>query len=114
MLWLQGEADANAAGLAEHERNLLGLVDDLRADFADPDLPFVACTIGEMAKESKRADKAAMNRILLALPARRESTACVDARDVTSHIGDEVHFDTAAQDEIGRRFARAMTALLGK
>jgi hypothetical protein len=32
-------------------------------------------------------------------------TACVDARDLKTHIGDAVHFDTAAQNEIGRRFA---------
>jgi hypothetical protein len=32
-------------------------------------------------------------------------TACVDARDLKTHIGDSVHFDTAAQNEIGKRFA---------
>jgi hypothetical protein len=46
-----------------------------------------------------------MNRILLALPSHRPLTGCVDARDLTTHIGDSVHFDTAAQNEIGRRFA---------
>jgi len=46
-----------------------------------------------------------MNRLLLSLPQKRPHTACVDARDLKTHIGDHVHFDTAAQEEIGRRYA---------
>jgi hypothetical protein len=114
VLWLQGEANANSAGLAIHEAKLLKLVDDLRADLAQPDLPFLACTIGEMGDPTKLADKAAMNQILLALPAKRPATACVDARDLKTHIGDSVHFDTAAQNEIGRRFATQLHALRAK
>jgi hypothetical protein len=30
-----------------------------------------------------------------------------------THIGDQVHFDTAAQEEIGRRYAAAYLALAG-
>ena len=73
VLWLQGEANANAAGLAVHEAKLLKLVDDLRADLAQPDLSFIACTIGELGNASTLADKAAMNQILLALPSKRAS-----------------------------------------
>ena len=112
VLWLQGEANANAAGLAVHEGKLLALVDDLRSDLGEPSLPFVACTIGEMGAASTLAEKVAMNGILLTLPTKRASTACVDARDVKTHIGDSVHFDTAAQTEIGRRFAEKMRELL--
>jgi len=108
VLWLQGEANANTAGLAVHESKLLKLIDDLRADLALPDLPFIACTIGEMGDASQLADKAAMNQLLLALPSKRAHTACVDARDLKTHIGDSVHFDTPAQSEIGKRFAAKM------
>jgi len=110
-LWLQGEANANPDGLAVHETKLLKLVDDLRADLALPDLPFIACTIGEMGDAAKLGGKAAMNKILLDLPSKRPHTACVDARDLKTHIGDSVHFDTAAQNEIGRRFAEKHAAL---
>jgi hypothetical protein len=114
VLWLQGEANANAAGLAVHEAKLLKLVDDLRADLSQPDLPFIACTIGEMGGASKTADKIAMNQLLLDLPSKRAHTACVDARDVKTHIGDSVHFDTAAQTEIGKRFAAKLNELHAK
>ncbi|MCX8496756.1 MAG: sialate O-acetylesterase [Akkermansiaceae bacterium] len=114
VLWVQGEANANAAGLAVHEAKLLKLVDDLRADLAQPDLPFIACTIGEMGDirdENNLADAQAMNQILLALSSKRASTACVDARDLHTHIGDRLHYDTAAQNEIGKRFAAKLKEL---
>jgi hypothetical protein len=110
-LWLQGEANANPEGLAVHEGKLLKLVDDLRADLGAPDLPFIACTIGEMGDSAKLADKAKMNQLLLDLPSKRPHTACVDARDLKTHIGDNVHFDTAAQNEIGKRFAAKYSEL---
>ena len=53
-----------------------------------------------------------MNRLLLSLPEKRAHTACVDARDLKGNIGDNVHFDTAAQEEIGRRFAEKYFALV--
>ncbi len=114
VLWLQGEADAKPEGLSVHEAKLLKLVDDLRADLSQPDLPFIACTIGEMGDASKLADKAAMNQILLDLPSKRPITACIDSRELKSHIGDSVHFDTPAQNEIGRRYAAKINELLTK
>lgn len=110
-LWLQGEADATDERLPVYEAKLLKLVDDLRADLALPDLPFIACTIGEMSPDGAGRRKADMNRLLLSLPTKRRNTACVDARDLKTHIGDNVHFDTAAQNEIGRRYAQKYRAL---
>ncbi len=104
-LWLQGEADATDARFPGHEEKLLRLVDDLRADLGEAKLPFIACTIGEMRADGDGRRNADMNRLLLSLPQKRPHTACVDARDLKTHIGDHVHFDTAAQEEIGRRYA---------
>ena len=116
-LWLQGEADATTAGLAAHEAKLLKLVDELRADLGIPDLPFLVCTIGEMKQPGDDAEriqmKAEMNRLLLSLSTKRPHMDCVDARALTTHLGDFVHFDTAAQNEIGRRYARRFLALSG-
>lgn len=104
-LWLQGEADAKPEALPDHKTALLRTIADLRADLGLPDLPFIACTIGELAEPDRLSDKAAMNAILLALPGACRGTACVDARDLKGHIGDRVHFDAASQTEIGRRYA---------
>ena len=105
VLWLQGEADATDTGMVAHEAKLLKLVDDLRADLAIPDLPFIACTIAELRPDAEGQKKAEMNRLLLSLPSQRPYTACVDARDLKGHIGDNVHYDTESQTAIGQRFA---------
>jgi hypothetical protein len=110
-LWLQGEADATEERLPVYEAKLLKLVDDLRADLGEPELPFIACTIGEMRDDDGAANRRKMNELLLSLPAKRPHTACVDARDLKTHIGDHVHFDTAAQEEIGRRYAAKFQGL---
>ncbi len=105
ILWLQGEANAKADDLPLHAERLSKMIADFRSDLNEPELPFIACTIGEMGSADKLAPKQEMNAILLGLPKRVPFTACVDARELKTHIGDSVHFDTAAQIEIGRRYA---------
>ncbi len=111
VIWLQGESNANARELPQHAELLRAMIEALRADLAVPELPFIACTIGEMQPEPRLQDLQAMNEILLALPKAVPHTACVDARDLKTHIGDSVHFDTAAQNEIGKRFAAKLIEL---
>jgi len=112
ILWLQGEANANATELPLHAERLRAMIESLRTDLAFPELPFIACTVGEMRDEPQLANLKAMNDILLALPKSVPHTACVDARDLKTHIGDGVHFDSAAQNEIGRRFAAKLIGLM--
>ncbi|MBV6500131.1 MAG: hypothetical protein CJBNEKGG_02600 [Prosthecobacter sp.] len=111
ILWLQGEANANAQERPQYAEQLRSMITSFRADLALPDLPFIACTIGEMQPEPRLSDLKAMNEILLALPKSVPHTGCVDARDLKTHIGDSVHFDTGAQEEIGRRFAAKALSL---
>ncbi len=105
VLWLQGEADSKVSRLPTYAASLNDLVDRLRSDLNQPELPFIACTIGEMNPDTEEVKRSEMNRLLLDLPNQRDQTACVDARDLTGHIGDRVHFDTASPEEMGRRFA---------
>jgi hypothetical protein len=111
VIWLQGEANSNPQELPQHAERLRAMIEALRADLALPELPFIACTIGEMKPEPLLANLKAMNEIHLALPKSVPHTACVDARDLKTHIGDAVHFDTAAQNEIGKRFATKLLEL---
>ena len=111
VLWLQGEADAKPGAIETYPAALLDLVDRLREDLGDPGLPFLASTILEVKPDTPTSFKAEMNEILLGLPTHRPRTACVDARDLKGHIGDGVHFDTASQEEIGRRYAKHFSEL---
>jgi hypothetical protein len=109
-LWMQGERDAYfpAAG-AEYLRNLEKLVQCLREDLGKPNTPFVLGQVNPPPDRWAAAD--------LVREAQREaegqisSTRLVLTDDLPKH-GDEVHYNTDGQLELGRRFARAYLDLL--
>lgn len=115
ILWLQGESDAVEENYQSFEKKLHDLVDRYRIALADPNLPFIACTIGSFVNKGKFLFASEINKILLDLPSQREHTACIDARDLKEgHIGDGMHYDADSQSEIGRRYADAYFELEGK
>ena len=123
-LWLQGESNSTETGCRMYEESLLKVVDNLRADLHQPELPFIVCTIGSFIAErsvkrhlTKPEDQwdhwNAINDVLLKLPSLRPHTACVDARDMKDgHIGDYVHYNSDAQALIGQRYAEKYLQLL--
>lgn len=68
----------------------------------------------EGSKAKRFALSREINKILLRLPDKRKHTACVDARDTKGQIGDELHYHTEAQIEIGQRFAKAYLEVRAK
>ena len=113
VLWLQGESDSLENRYGVYDAKLTDLVQRLRADLNEPELPFVACTIGTFIKpKGKYLHVAEINAALLALPETLPFTACVDARDLKDgHIGDFMHYNTASQEVIGARYATEMKRL---
>ena len=84
------------------------MVTSLREDLDLPDLPFISATIGSfIANKSKFPFYAEINDILLNAGTAVDHYSCVDARDLTGHIGDYVHYNTDSQQEIGRRYVKA-------
>ena len=113
-LWLQGESDSTTKEkLAAYRERLDQMINNLRADLNLPQLPFIACTIGEL-KESNVNDRKTINAILLDLPNRVSHTGCVDSRKFAKSIGDKVHFDAATQNEHGRLYAEKFLQMTGK
>lgn len=110
-IWLQGEADARPERIEAYPEKLAQMIKSLRADLGIENLPFIVSTIGEMRTPPDLQQQ--MNLILLDLPNHVENTGTVDARALKTHIGDSVHFDTSAQDEIGRRFAKEFLRIAG-
>lgn len=120
ILWLQGESDSPEERARVYQARLLELVDDIRTDLQQPDLPFIACTIGSFI--GRRGPQQfpewthwqTINEILLKLPSLRPHTGCVDARDlVDGHMGDFVHYNTGAHQIIGQRFAETYFRITG-
>ena len=113
ILWLQGESDATESGCLTYEEKLLDLVDRYRKELKNPELPFIACTIGSFIHPHKRfTHSREINEILLRLPSKRKHTACIDARDLAVTTGDKLHYCKDAQIEIGKRFAAAYLKLI--
>jgi sialate O-acetylesterase len=104
VLWLQGESDATEARYEAYSDKLSTLIRSLRSDLNEPDLPFIACTIGTFINSNNYPRVTEMNAALLTLPDREPYTACVDARDLTGHIGDNMHYSTESQRIIGKRY----------
>ena len=116
VLWLQGESDSLENRYEVYSDKLVDLVQRLRVDLNEPELPFVSCTIGTFIKpKGKYLYVKEINDDLLDLPDLVPKTACVDARDLDDgHIGDYMHYNTESQQTIGRRFAVEYLRLRGK
>lgn len=112
ILWLQGESDAVENRYEVYQEKLDRMVAAFREDLGVADLPFVACTIGSFIKpRGKYFYVNEINEALLGLPGRVRNSACVDARDLSGHIGDFMHYNTGSQQEIGSRMAEAYLSL---
>jgi hypothetical protein len=114
VLWHQGESDAGDPKLAAtYATRLAGMIADLRADLAAPELPFVAGKLGEFSLAEKKGKPylwKTVNEQLAGLPGLSAKVAVVESTGLT-HKGDFVHFDTPALRTLGQRYATAMLAL---
>jgi len=109
ILWHQGESDSNGDDAELYEDRLVALIDVLRTDLGTPDVPFVVATLGDYFIENHPEGKI-VNEALRRIPQRVKHTACVDATGL-EHKGDNVHFNSSAARELGRRYAEAMLRL---
>jgi hypothetical protein len=112
VLWLQGESDARDDRYQQYAERLANLIESLRRDLQQPDLPFIACTIGSFIPPQRFSHVAEINQVLLGLPDKIPFTATVDARDLDGHIGDRLHYNSASQEVIGQRFAETYRVLI--
>ena len=113
-LWLQGEKDAKELALAKsYAKRLDEMIHDFRREFEMPELPFVAALpCVELAERDDRPGAELVTDSLKELPRRVGHTATVDSSGLKS-TGDQTHFSTQSQRELGRRYAEAMARLLG-
>jgi hypothetical protein len=114
ILWHQGESDSSAKTNANSYGQRLGkMIQDIRADLAAPNLPFVAGQIGEFLYDrgpDHTPYARVVNEAIAKLPDDVPATACVSAKGL-KHKGDVLHFDAPSQRELGRRYAAAMIQL---
>ncbi len=113
ILWHQGESDAGREDTAQsYGERLAQMIAAWRADLGE--VPFVAGRLGTFLKETTKEGKPNFWKLvdaqIAALPEKVKLTAVASAEGL-AHKGDDVHFDTAALRELGRRYAKAMQSL---
>jgi len=106
MIWMQGEADAryHAKSVEQYREKLEALIDGYRQAFGIESLPFVCGRVNPPNYPYQKNVRAAQEGVT------RQSYAWIDCDDLAMH-DDKLHFNTAGQIELGRRFAAAMVKL---
>lgn len=103
VIWHQGEA--NASRYKMYIPKIKTLIEALRKDFNDPNLPFVA---GQLSPDKSKRNN--FNKMILELPEKVEYTGVVTTENTVTI--DSTHFDSASQRLLGKRYAEAMLKLI--
>lgn len=109
--WMQGESDARFPIAAEaHRQNLERIIAAARRDLGAPDTPFF---LGEINPPRER-DFPRVEKVTANLRSLAESLPRVFVISTfgISKRADEVHYDSAGQLELGRRFGRMFVVAL--
>lgn len=108
MIWMQGEADSryHAKTAAQYRGKLEALIDGCRAQFGVTNLPFVCGRIHPPEKWPYVKQVREAQETLA-----RPNYAWFSCDDLAMHP-DDLHYDTAGQIELGKRFAAGMLKLM--
>ncbi len=114
VLWHQGESDSDKQPWADsYGARLAKMIEDLRADLGQPNLPVVVGQLGGFLKPEKQPFAETVRGALREIPAKVPQTGYADSDGLTDK-GDKLHFNAASVAELGRRFAAAMKNLQAK
>jgi hypothetical protein len=106
ILWHQGESDNTPDKAATYAARFLAMITQLRQDLDSPDLPVV---IGELGRFVERAPL--VNTELAKIPSQMSNCGLVSSEGLAEK-GDHLHFTSASQRELGRRYAAAFESIL--
>ncbi|NLG13742.1 MAG: sialate O-acetylesterase [Lentisphaerae bacterium] len=106
VLWHQGENDASKK-TENYLEKLRTVVQNFRRDLQlGKEVPFIAGDMASFYPESISSHIDIVDHALEVLAAEDPSFRYVHTKDLT-HRGDQVHYDTASQHELGRRYFEA-------
>ncbi|WP_437563266.1 sialate O-acetylesterase [Sorangium sp. So ce542] len=123
LLWMQGENEAGWAAAFGYGDTLRGFIATIREDLGAPGLPVVLGRIsdnlypanGGPIAAGKEANIDAVRAAQVAVAEEDPRVAWVDTDDFAPRRADDTwHFDSAAYQRLGERFAEAYLALVGE
>ena len=115
VLWHQGESDTVEQTRTDaYEKKLHRLVEDVREDLGNPQLPFIVGNLAEfygIGKDHKAPDRVAritkIKEILRSLPKKVPHTGFVESTGCSPAARAKVHFDRKSCLLMGKRYAKA-------
>lgn len=103
VLWHQGESDVNEKGVLSRKDNLKTLFELFRQTANNENLPIIVGELGSYSKEPLAWR--IMNEASRQYVASDPNCAIFSTADLKDR-GDKLHFDSAGQRELGKRFAQ--------
>ncbi len=114
VLWHQGEADSGKQETADsYGKRLGGMIQDLRKDLGEPDLPVVVGEIGGFLDKRRNPHADTVRAEIKRIPSRVPHTGFAGSEGL-GHKGDKLHFSADAAKSLGERYAKAMLELRKK
>ncbi|MDN5213177.1 sialate O-acetylesterase [Fulvivirgaceae bacterium BMA12] len=110
VLWHQGESDAHhERTIQSYQGNMKILFEKFRGIAVNESLPIVAGKLGSFAVNQERWDK--INNAIEAYSLSDENCSVIETSDLEDK-GDKIHFNSAAQRAMGKRYAETMLGLI--
>lgn len=104
VLWHQGESNANTADLPVYKDALMQLFSLFRGYIDHNEIPIIMGELGKFAIPDEKAERfEKVNKIIRSIAEENNHIYYVPS-DGLDHNGDNLHFDSAAQRELGRRY----------
>ena len=104
VLWHQGESDSKEALAPVYRDKLVTLIDRLRMDLGNPDLPFLIGQLGQFEEMPWDEWRTMVNTAHEDIAREMTHVYFVPSHGL-EHKGDSVHFSAEAYREFGKRYA---------
>ena len=108
ILWHQGERNANAEDIPKYSDALLSLFTKFRTMVQNDEMPIVMGELGRFAEPEEKAAFFDEINALLGKIAEADDRLFLVSSEGLDHKGDNLHFNSAAQRELGKRYAEIM------
>lgn len=109
IIWQQGESDSTVARAPLYKDKLIALMKQFREDLERPDLPIVLGGLGDFLRKPHLQVNEGIEQA-----AEELTNALFVPASKKGHIGDNLHFNSAAQRENGFNQAKAVLQLENK
>lgn len=108
VLWHQGESNIASMTPEQYAENLIALIERIRIEAGDPQLPFVMGEIGRFVNGHEKIN-GALKKVAKKVP----YTAVATSEDLQAKA-DKIHFDSPSASLFGQRFASKMLSIRTK